>query len=354
MKPFSTPKLSTSTLAMGARQLVVQLALEITSFLALSCMSSVTPRQIVTSGPLAGAEMITFLARASRCLPAAARSVTRPVDSMTTSAPSSFQGSLAGSVSLITRTRLPSMTRASSSTSTAPGKTPWTESYLNRWPRVFASVRSLIATNSMSAPCLSAARMTSLPMRPKPLTPTLTLISPSLSDSSTAYQSEPGRGVASRRLGRRRTRQGRDAAQEDVARAPVDGQPLARVQLAPGQARGALALDHLQVHATDHGRLAQALGRHGGVRRGPAAGRQDGADLRDHGDVFGHRVRPQQHDVLGGRLGQQLADLLGVDRHTPRVLSLIHISEPTRLGMISYAVFCLKKKKTNIKIYNNE
>ena len=29
-------------------------------------------------------------------------------------------------------------------------------------------------------------------------------------------------------------------------------------------------------------------------------------------------------------------------------LSLIHISEPTRLGMISYAVFCLKKK-----IYNN-
>src|SRR5665648_1283779 len=26
-------------------------------------------------------------------------------------------------------------------------------------------------------------------------------------------------------------------------------------------------------------------------------------------------------------------------------ISLIHISEPTRLGMISYAVFCLKKKK---------
>src|SRR5450756_1089555 len=30
---------------------------------------------------------------------------------------------------------------------------------------------------------------------------------------------------------------------------------------------------------------------------------------------------------------------------TVEVLSLIHISEPTRLGMISYAVFCLKKKK---------
>src|SRR5450756_2872944 len=30
---------------------------------------------------------------------------------------------------------------------------------------------------------------------------------------------------------------------------------------------------------------------------------------------------------------------------TDLTLSLIHISEPTRLGMISYAVFCLKKKK---------
>src|SRR5450759_5491641 len=30
-------------------------------------------------------------------------------------------------------------------------------------------------------------------------------------------------------------------------------------------------------------------------------------------------------------------------------LSLIHISEPTRLGMISYAVFCLKKKTKHIK-----
>src|SRR5450756_2678161 len=31
--------------------------------------------------------------------------------------------------------------------------------------------------------------------------------------------------------------------------------------------------------------------------------------------------------------------------HVHHDLSLIHISEPTRLGMISYAVFCLKTKK---------
>src|SRR5450756_2783856 len=34
-----------------------------------------------------------------------------------------------------------------------------------------------------------------------------------------------------------------------------------------------------------------------------------------------------------------------IPHDTVKGLSLIHISEPTRLGMISYAVFCLKKKK---------
>eukprot|EP00825_Cyclidium_porcatum_P007725 TRINITY_DN13884_c0_g2_i1.p2 TRINITY_DN13884_c0_g2~~TRINITY_DN13884_c0_g2_i1.p2 ORF type:complete len:231 (-),score=29.32 TRINITY_DN13884_c0_g2_i1:15-707(-) len=38
------------------------------------------------------------------------------------------------------------------------------------------------------------------------------------------------------------------------------------------------------------------------------------------------------------------------DRDVLVALSLIHISEPTRLGMISYAVFCLKKKKHNTPI----
>src|SRR5660397_255400 len=35
-------------------------------------------------------------------------------------------------------------------------------------------------------------------------------------------------------------------------------------------------------------------------------------------------------------------------------LSLIHISEPTRLRRISYAVFCLKKKKKKKKIKKNK
>src|SRR5428012_12834 len=41
----------------------------------------------------------------------------------------------------------------------------------------------------------------------------------------------------------------------------------------------------------------------------------------------------------------QTAQDANVMASTAQGLSLIHISEPTRLGMISYAVFCLKKKK---------
>ena len=38
----------------------------------------------------------------------------------------------------------------------------------------------------------------------------------------------------------------------------------------------------------------------------------------------------------------------------PRYLSLIHISEPTRQAEISYAVFCLKKKKNKTKQTNKK
>ena len=40
-------------------------------------------------------------------------------------------------------------------------------------------------------------------------------------------------------------------------------------------------------------------------------------------------------------------DIVIYSAHTNLDLSLIHISEPTRQAEISYAVFCLKKKKTN-------
>src|SRR5450759_3177805 len=50
--------------------------------------------------------------------------------------------------------------------------------------------------------------------------------------------------------------------------------------------------------------------------------------------------------IVEGR-GQPMrdADMLArcCDAYEAKYASLIHISEPTRLGMISYAVFCLKK-----------
>ena len=53
--------------------------------------------------------------------------------------------------------------------------------------------------------------------------------------------------------------------------------------------------------------------------------------------------RPQMSMLDRAAQFSPFAALTGYD------LSLIHISEPTRLGMISYAVFCLKKKKKTPK-----
>src|SRR5678816_1947471 len=56
------------------------------------------------------------------------------------------------------------------------------------------------------------------------------------------------------------------------------------------------------------------------------------------------RASPRQSDVMivAGTLTNKMAPAL----RKVYDLSLIHISEPTRLLSISYAVFCLKKKKT--------
>src|SRR5919202_2186602 len=169
------PIASCSTLATGARHFVVHDALEMMWWLSGSYTSSkLTPSATVTSGSVAGAEMITLRAPASRCLAASSRLVNRPVDSITTSTPRSPHGNWAGSFSASTLTSRPSTTSAPSRTSTVPGNGPNTESYLSRWPSVAASVMSLTATISTSASDSCAARNTLRPMRPKPLMPTRT------------------------------------------------------------------------------------------------------------------------------------------------------------------------------------
>ncbi len=53
-------------------------------------------------------------------------------------------------------------------------------------------------------------------------------------------------------------------------------------------------------------------------------------------------------DAQSRKRGEQI----GLD--TLVVLSLIHISEPTRQEAISYAVFCLKKKTYKINLLNED
>jgi len=97
IKPSEILKLSWITLASGARQLVVQEALE-TTFMLLSYFSLFTP--ITNIGASAeGAEMITFLAPPLRWAEAVAVVVNTPVDSTTYSAPALAQGIALGSFS---------------------------------------------------------------------------------------------------------------------------------------------------------------------------------------------------------------------------------------------------------------
>ena len=66
--------------------------------------------------------------------------------------------------------------------------------------------------------------------------------------------------------------------------------------------------------------------------------------------AVGNQHKKDIVEILEAYLEEHTADASAVtDIGAVRELSLIHISEPTRLGMISYAVFCLKKKKRNKK-----
>src|SRR5277367_4156447 len=173
MMPEAMPKVSWRTLTTGARQLVVQLALEMMLCLAASYLLSLTPRTMVMSSLVAGAEMMTFLTVEPRWALAFSASVKKPVDSTTIWAPTEAQSSLAGSRSAKTLIFLPSTAMKSAPWEISCGRLPRMESYLRRWARVAGVVRSLTATNSISWLPI-ALRKTLRPMRPKPLMPTFT------------------------------------------------------------------------------------------------------------------------------------------------------------------------------------
>src|SRR3989339_521419 len=89
---FLMPKLRLTQSVTGAKQLVVQEALEIILSL-FFIFSSFTPiTNVFISFPFGGADMITFFAPAKRCAEAASLVRKKPVDSITTSTFKSFHG----------------------------------------------------------------------------------------------------------------------------------------------------------------------------------------------------------------------------------------------------------------------
>src|SRR3974377_2527323 len=131
MKPVSMPTASLITLATGAKQLVVQEPLE-TTLWSLRSLSWLTPYPTVRPPPSAGADTSTRLAPAVRCAEAFSFDVKMPQHSIATSTPSSFHGSVAGSLMAVTLIALLPTLMVSPLTVTSPGKRPRTLSYDRR------------------------------------------------------------------------------------------------------------------------------------------------------------------------------------------------------------------------------
>src|SRR5674536_272783 len=116
---------------------------------------------------------------------------------------------------------------------------------------------------------------------------------------------------------------------------PSRAGPVAPAGAAPGRLGHQRLLGYLQLE--QHGRHAV-----------------DGQQLGDH------RGQALVEQVAGGEVHRDLQRPAGVrpdpdlGQRAVQDLSLIHISEPTRLLSISYAVFCLKKKNNKKNHTNKE
>merc|ERR1719171_1205802 len=173
MRPCLMPNLSWIVLTSGARPLVVHEAHETTDIEAGSYSSWLTPTtRVGVSASLAGAEMMTFLAPASRCFMQSGVVVKAPVDSQTYSTPVSFHGISVGSRVAESVTGRPLMERPPSMISQVPGKRPWTVSCSSRYFMYSGDMGELMCLSTNDSRSM-AMRTTWRPMRPKPLTPSL-------------------------------------------------------------------------------------------------------------------------------------------------------------------------------------
>src|SRR5438093_635486 len=194
------------------------------------------------------------------CLEAVPVSRNTPVDSTTTSTPSSRHGSVAGSLRAQTRISRPSTKIASPLAVTSARRVPCTESCLSRWASVFASARSLTPTTSMSV-ASSAVRKKTRPIRPNPLTPTRTLMASSLlggrgssdfdklyghlRDTGNCYHPDtprPGLTQRPRALAERRARREDVVDDDDVAAGDAARRPEGAAHVGAALGRGEVAL----------------------------------------------------------------------------------------------------------------
>src|SRR5450759_4897462 len=116
------------------------------------------------------------------------------------------------------------------------------------------------------------------------------------------------------------------AAPDSLARAPAAGCRCEAVQ-ADALLRGLLGRAHLASSTSTRWRTACSMPR--------------ACSVSSIFTVWPMRRRPSERSVSSCLWLEPF-----LERRWVTLLSLIHISEPTRLGMISYAVFCLKKKKS--------
>ena len=177
ISPRSMPKRSFTTLARGAKQLVVQEAAEMT-VLAGSYSSWFTPKtKVGVTSSFAGAVIMIFLAPPFMWAEEAAVVLNAPVDSMIYSAPQELHSILAGSLSLNILTGLPLTIRCWLPASIVPGKWPCTESYR----AVYAiysilRLRRFMPQSSNLSGFWEMILNTVRPILPKPLMPTLIAI----------------------------------------------------------------------------------------------------------------------------------------------------------------------------------
>ena len=71
----------------------------------------------------------------------------------------------------------------------------------------------------------------------------------------------------------------------------------------------------------------------------------DGLAITDHNTICGAQAVFDKVNDEQMEFSVIIGEEISTDRGEVLALSLIHISEPTRLLSISYAVFCLKKNK---------